>query len=119
MGKSSAIIAGICTIFLTILLCAGLASAQTGDAGQLSLNKASAAQLSKVRGFTPALAKAVVDYRQKNGPFKKTDDLAKVPGMTKDIMKKAGVQENKGDLTVSAPKPGDDEEEPSLKPSKC
>jgi len=121
MAKSSFIIAGVWVILLGIVLGAGPASGQSADTAQISLNKASAAQLSKVRGITSSLAKAIVDYRQKNGPFKKVEDLAKVPGMTKDIMKRANVQDNgKGDLTVSAPKSGDqDEEEPSLKPSKC
>jgi competence protein ComEA len=100
----------------------GVAFGQAAGGAKISLNKASAAQLSKVPGLNANLAKAIVDFRTKNGPFKKIDDLAKVPGMSKDIMTKAGIQvDSKGDLVAPAPKGGgdDDEEGPSLKPSKC
>ena len=91
------------------------------NTGKISLNNAPAAQLAKVPGVTSGLAKAIVDYRTKNGPFKKADDLLKVPGMTKEILKKMAPQADaKGDLLVPTRKQGDqDEEEPSLKPSKC
>ena len=103
-----------------ILLCSsGAAVAQ--NAAKASLNKASAARLAKVPGVNQALAKAIVDYRTKNGPFKKPDDLLKVPGMTQDILKKMSLQvDSKGDILLPAAKgDSDDEEEPSLKPSKC
>jgi competence protein ComEA len=94
---------------------------QTGEGAKISLNKASAAQLAKIPGITAALSKAIVEYRTKNGVFKKPDDVAKVPGMTKDIMKKAGIQtDSKGDVVAPASKADDeDEDAPSLKPSKC
>ena len=100
----------------------GYGGAAMGQAkGKTSLNKASAAQLMKVPGVTAALAKAIVDYRAKNGPFKKPDDLLKVPGLTQDTLKKMSLQvDPKGDIYLPAAKSnGDDEEEPSLKPSKC
>jgi competence protein ComEA len=109
-----------CVALLVVGL-VSIAAAQTADSGKISLNKATAAQLSKVPGITSGLAKAIVDYRQKNGPFKKPEDVAKVPGMTKEIMRKAAVQmDSKGDVCAPASKDGeDDEEAPSLKPSKC
>jgi len=104
---------------LILLGSSGAAVAQSS--GKASLNKASAARLAKVPGVTPALAKAIADYRTKNGAFKKPDDLLKVPGMTQDILKKMSLQvDSKGDILLPAAKgDGDDEEEPSLKPSKC
>ncbi len=112
---------------LTCLLLAGLLVpapvwAAAKPSGKINLNSASAAQLAKVPGVTSALAKAIIDYRTKNGPFKKPDDLLKVPGMTKEILKKMAPQvDSKGDILLPAGgKPGEeDEEEPSLKPSKC
>ena len=119
--KTSLVICSVCMLFLSVAVVAGPASGQTGDANKISLNKATGAQLSKVPGVTSGLAKAIVDYRQKNGPFKKAEDVAKVPGMTKEIMKKAGIQvDSKGDVVAPASKGDDDDEEgPSLKPSKC
>jgi competence protein ComEA len=108
-------------LVLAIALIVGLAGGAIAQAkGKVSLNKASAAQLAKVQGVTPALAKAIVDYRTKNGSFKKAEDLLKVPGITQDILKKMSVQADaKGDLTAPVKGEGEEEDEPSLKPSKC
>ncbi|SBW06160.1 transcriptional accessory protein [uncultured delta proteobacterium] len=45
----------------------------------VELNTASAELLTHVSGLGPALAKAVVAYREANGPFAKRKDLQKVP----------------------------------------
>ncbi|NDV13288.1 ComEA family DNA-binding protein [Crenobacter caeni] len=47
----------------------------------VNLNSASQAELEALNGIGPAKAKAIVDYRTKNGPFKSVDDLNKVPGI--------------------------------------
>ncbi len=46
----------------------------------VDLNTASMEQLQSVKGIGPAKAKAITEYRQKNGPFKTVDELEKVPG---------------------------------------
>jgi|GEM_PF-303058 len=112
----------ICLLLAGFLVPAHVLAAPARPGGKISVNSASAMQLAKVPGVTSALAKAIVDYRTKNGPFKKPDDLLKVPGMTKEILKKMAPQTDfKGDILLPAGgKPGEeDEEEPSLKPSKC
>lgn len=58
------------------------------DAG-VDLNRASAALLSLVPGFTERLAKRVVEYRDKNGPFRSRADLAKVDGLSERIFAQA------------------------------
>ncbi|MDL2314096.1 RNA-binding transcriptional accessory protein [Desulfovibrio sp. OttesenSCG-928-C14] len=45
----------------------------------VELNTASAALLAHVSGLGPALAQAVVSYREANGPFARRKDLLKVP----------------------------------------
>lgn len=45
----------------------------------VALNTASAALLTHVSGLGPALAQSIVDYREKNGPFKRRKELLKVP----------------------------------------
>lgn len=47
----------------------------------IDLNTASAADLTALPGVGPALAQAIVAYRTTHGPFKKVDDLEKVPGI--------------------------------------
>ena len=86
---------------------------------QLDLNKATAEQLSKCPGLTLALARAIVDYRLKSGPFKAPEDLLKVKGITKEIIGRMKPKMDKGGLYAAPASSDDDEEEPSLKPSKC
>lgn len=47
----------------------------------VDVNSASAQQLEAVKGIGPAKARAIVDYRNKNGPFKSLDDLRNVDGI--------------------------------------
>jgi competence ComEA-like helix-hairpin-helix protein len=88
---------------------------------KIDLNKATAEQIGKCPGVTPALAKAIVEYREKSGPFKSPEDLLKVKGITKEILNKIKPKMDKGLLYVTPAPPAsdEDEEEPSLKPSKC
>ncbi len=46
----------------------------------VNLNTASVAELDQLKGVGPGKAKAIVEYRTKNGPFKSVDDLNKVKG---------------------------------------
>ena len=54
----------------------------------VDLNTATQAQLETVKGIGPAKAKAIIDYRTKNGPFKSVDDLDKVSGFGKKSVDK-------------------------------
>lgn len=85
---------------LTLIL-AMLASINFAFAA-VDLNSATAAELEAVKGLGPAKAKAIVDYRTKNGPFKSVDDLKGVKGFGDKSVAKL-----QGELTVggaSAPK---------------
>lgn len=59
------------------------------------------------------LAKAIVDYRKAHGPFKKPEDLQKVPGMTQDFLEDLNPVMKDGDVVY------DPDAEPALAPSKC
>jgi competence protein ComEA len=85
----------------------------------VDLNKATAEQLGACPGLTPALAKAIVEYRLKSGPFKAPEDLLKVKGMTKEIFTKAKPKMEKDIIYLAPAASEEDDEEPSLKPSKC
>lgn len=61
---------------------------QVGDAGgpprpagPLDLNAATAAEFDALPGVGPATATAIVDDRDRNGPFATVDDLDRVPGI--------------------------------------
>lgn len=99
---------------LTLIL-AMLASINFAFAA-VDLNSATAAELEAVKGLGPAKAKAIVDYRTKNGPFKSVDDLKGVKGFGAKSVAKM-----QGELTVGgagAPKATPAAVAPVAKPPK-
>lgn len=64
----------ILTLILALLASINLAFAA------VNLNTGTASELEGVKGLGPAKAKAIIDYRTKNGPFKSIDDLKGVKG---------------------------------------
>lgn len=63
-------------------------SSGTGAGGKVSVNRASEAELQQVNGIGPAIARAIVEYRTKNGPFQSLDDLESVPGIGPKTLEK-------------------------------
>lgn len=47
----------------------------------LDINTATADEFDQLKGVGPVKAKAIVDYRVKNGPFKSVEDIKNVPGI--------------------------------------
>jgi competence protein ComEA len=80
---------------MLVLLAALLAYAGMAFA-VVNINSASQKQLEELPGVGPAKAKAIIDYRKKNGPFKTTEDLKKVDGIGDATYDKI-----KGDLVTS------------------
>jgi len=48
---------------------------------RIDINRAEAWLLEALPGIGPSRAQAIVDYRQKNGPFRSTNELMKVEGI--------------------------------------
>ena len=61
----------------------------------VNLNTATVDELDGVKGIGPSKAKAIVDHRSKNGPFKSVDDLKGVKGFGEK-----SVARLRGELTV-------------------
>lgn len=59
-------------------------SGSNQQVGVVNINTASADQLKMLPGIDDNLARNIVAYRDSNGPFRSTDDLLNVSGMTKD-----------------------------------
>ncbi len=67
----------------------------------VNINTATAAQLEALPGIGPKMASLIVEYRQKNGNFKKIEELMNVKGIGEKSFLKL-----KGRLTIGAPAAG-------------
>jgi competence protein ComEA len=56
-------------------------SASAAPARQVDLNKASAEELATIPGIGVALAQRIVEFREKEGAFRRVEDLMKVKGI--------------------------------------
>ena len=65
----------------------------------VNLNTATQAQLESLPGLGPKVAERILEYRQKNGAFKKVEDLMNVKGIGEKSFLKL-----KPLITVSAPR---------------
>ena len=70
-------------LFQSLTAACALLAASFGFAGSpVNVNTADAATLAEsLDGIGDAKAQAIVDYRQKNGPFKSADELVNVKGI--------------------------------------
>ena len=56
------------------------------DQPVVNINTASAAELGGLKGIGDAKAKEILDYRERNGPFKSVDDLRQVHGIGNKLL---------------------------------
>jgi len=54
---------------------------QAGNTGKINLNKATAEELTQLKGIGMKYAEKIVQYRDKNGPFRTVEDLLNVQGI--------------------------------------
>ena len=79
---------------------AAMLLASTAIAGPVNVNTADAKTLAReLDGIGKAKADAIVAYREKNGPFKSAEDLAKVKGLGKKL-----IDQNRANLRFEAEK---------------
>jgi competence protein ComEA len=66
-------------------------------AGPVNVNTADASMLAQeLDGIGPAKAQAIIEYRQKNGPFRTPEDLLKVQGIGERVL-----EQNRANLRFS------------------
>ena len=81
-----------CVALFVMMAAAPLAALQAASPSQqnppsqpasslVNLNTATQAELEKLPGVGPAMAKQIIEYRQKNGGFKKVEELMNVKGI--------------------------------------
>jgi len=77
-------------------------------AGPVNVNSADAATLAReLDGIGPVKAQAIVDYRQKNGPFRAAEDLLRVDGIGQRVLdqNRANIRVEKAGPAAAAAKP--------------
>jgi competence protein ComEA len=85
---------------MSAALVAATLLAPVAIAGPVDVNTADARTLAReLDGVGMAKAEAIVSYREKNGPFKSADDLAKVKGLGKKL-----IEQNKANFKFEASK---------------
>ena len=100
------LVAGALALAIVTLLPASSLAQQNGSsqsapapASPVNLNTATAADLEKLPGIGPATAARIIEYRQKNGSFKKAEELMNVQGVGEKTFLKL-----KSLVTVAPPK---------------
>lgn len=90
---------------LISLAAAALMLPFVASAGPVDVNSADAKTIAKeLKGIGLSRAQAIVSYREKNGPFKSADDLARVKGVGMKVVEqnRANIKVEKGDKTASS-----------------
>ncbi len=77
----------ICTLALALALSCSSAAFAEGEG--INVNTATQQELASVPGLNADMAKAIVQYREEMGDFMSLDELADVPGMSKDALDQA------------------------------
>ncbi len=70
------------------LVAAAPAAGPTVTEGKININTASAEELTALPGIGPSYAQRIVEHREKNGPFKKVEDLLNVRGIGEKTFEK-------------------------------
>jgi competence protein ComEA len=70
---------------MIIVFCGPIRAA---DSGKINLNKATVEELSQLKGIGMKYAERIVQYRDKNGPFKNVEDLLNVQGIGSKTLEK-------------------------------
>jgi len=75
---------GILMAVVTVLLSGPGVLAQA-KAAKININTASAAELQELPRIGETIAQRIVDFREKNGKFKRIEDLLKVKGIGENV----------------------------------
>jgi competence protein ComEA len=87
--------------WLSLIAAVAVAAPLMSWAGPVDINRADATTLAKeLEGIGSSRAQAIVQYREKNGPFKKADDLLNVKGIGDKVL-----EQNRANIRLSSDAP--------------
>ncbi|MFZ5570666.1 MAG: ComEA family DNA-binding protein [Thermodesulfobacteriota bacterium] len=78
MNAAKKILVLFAALFLIAMVTEG---ALAGDSEKININTASAEELAKLDKIGLKYAQNIIEYRQKNGPFKQPEDIMNVKGI--------------------------------------
>ena len=90
---------GILVIVAILVGMVGVIDVIAADATKVNINTASADELTQLNGVGPGHAARIVEFREKNGPFKNPQGLIQVPGIGQKTFDK-----NKDMILIEDPK---------------
>ena len=89
----------IISLVSVIVFCCTMVGPLWGEeVKMININTASAKELEQLYRVGPAYAVRIIEYREKNGPFEKPEDIMKVPGIGSKTFER-----NKERITVKLP----------------
>ena len=89
------VIAVLVAVFVGLV---GVINVNAEEAQKVNINTASAEQLTQLKGIGPSHAAKIIEFREKNGPFKTAEDLTQVSGIGQKT-----VENNKELILVAEP----------------
>jgi competence protein ComEA len=69
----------LCLVVAVLMTLISVSLAQ--EAEKININKASAVTLRQLKRIGPKLSERIVEYREKNGPFERPEDIVQVRGI--------------------------------------
>src|ERR1700691_2617245 len=79
---------GVSIVLILFSASGSRADTKHPPAHSIELNTATVEQLQQVPGIGPGTAKAIVNFREKSGPFQKIEDLLAIKGISKSRLQK-------------------------------
>ena len=73
----------VALVLAVAMVMALVGPALAGNTGKVNINKATLEELTVLKKVGPKSAQRIIEYRKKNGPFKKPEDIINVKGIGK------------------------------------
>lgn len=86
-------------LLVVLVVLAGVLNVNAGEVQKININTASADELTQLKGIGPSHAAKIVEFREKNGPFKLPEDVMQVAGIGQKTF-----ENNKDVILVEKPK---------------